>query len=128
MRCVILLNKTCFCPLNLRSSICMGSLRWFRLCRSQDHCINTHQKLFLTIMGYSVTLTVLFAVVLWSGCFTTWIEILTRDQVNPDKLGYFLFFFGRHYSSTLLVLMSIEVCFAIYFPLKSKTVCTVKTA
>ena len=71
--------------------------------------------------------------VLWSGCFTTWIEILTRDQVNPDKwtdckLGYFLFFFGSQYSSTLLVLMSIEKCFAIYFPLKSKTVCTVRTA
>ena len=28
----------------------------------------------------------------------------------------------------LLVLMSLEKCFAIYFPLKSKTVCTVKTA
>ena len=44
------------------------------------------------------------------------------------KLGYFLFYFGRHYSSTLLVLMSIEKCFAVYFPLKSKTVCTVRTA
>ena len=28
----------------------------------------------------------------------------------------------------ILVLMSIEKCFAVYFPLKSKTVCTVKTA
>ena len=28
----------------------------------------------------------------------------------------------------LLVLMSFEKCFAVYFPLKSKTVCTVKTA
>ena len=28
----------------------------------------------------------------------------------------------------LLVLMSLEKCFAVYFPLKSKTVCTVKTA
>ena len=44
------------------------------------------------------------------------------------KLFYFIFYFGRHYSSTLLVLMSIEKCFAAYFPLKSKTVCTVKTA
>ena len=44
------------------------------------------------------------------------------------KLGYFLFYFGRHYSSTLLVLMSIEKCFAVYFPLKSKTLCTVRTA
>ena len=28
----------------------------------------------------------------------------------------------------LLVLMSVEKCFAVYFPLKSKTVCTVRTA
>ena len=28
----------------------------------------------------------------------------------------------------LLVLMSLEKCFAVYFPLKSKSVCTVKTA
>ena len=71
--------------------------------------------------------------VLWGGCLVTWIEILTRGQIVPDmwtdcKLGYFLFYFGRHYSSMLLVLMSIEKCFVIYFPLKSKTVCTVKTA
>ena len=44
------------------------------------------------------------------------------------QVCYSLFFFGRHYSSTLLVLMSVENCFAVYFPLKSKTVCTVKTA
>ena len=44
------------------------------------------------------------------------------------KLGFFLFHFGRHYSSTLLILMSVEKCFAVYFPLKSKTVCTVKNA
>ena len=28
----------------------------------------------------------------------------------------------------LLVLMSVEKCFAFYFPLKSKTVCTIRTA
>ena len=44
------------------------------------------------------------------------------------KLFYFLFQFGKHYSSVLLVLMSLEKCFAVYFPLKSKTVCTVRTA
>ena len=73
------------------------------------------------------------AVVLWNACFLAWIEILTRGRVSPwmwtdCKLGYFLFYFGRQYSSSLLVLMSIEKCFAVYFPLKSKTVCTVKTA
>ena len=73
------------------------------------------------------------AVVLWSGCFVFWVGHLTRGRVDPDtwtecKLGSFLFYFGRHYSSTLLVLMSFEKCFAVYFPFKSKTVCTVKTA
>ena len=73
------------------------------------------------------------AVVLWSGCFGAWLRHLTRRQVDVRiwtdcKLYYFMFYFGSDYSSTLLVLMSLEKCFAVYFPLKSKTVCTVKTA
>ena len=44
------------------------------------------------------------------------------------KLFYFLYNFLRQYSSMLLVLMSIKKCFAVYFPLKSKSICTVKTA
>ena len=71
--------------------------------------------------------------ILWSGCFGAWFRHLTRRLIDPRrwtdcKLYYFLFYFGRHYSSTLLVLMSLEKCFAVYFPLKSKTVCTVQTA
>ena len=74
-----------------------------------------------------------FVVVLWSGCFGRWMTYLTRSKIDPRewtdcKLYYFLFRFGRHYSSTLLVLMSVEKCFAVYFPLKSRSVCTVKTA
>ena len=58
---------------------------------------------------------------------------LTRYVVDPwtwvdCKLGSFLFKFGKHYSSMLLVLMSLEKCFAVYFPLRFKTVCIVKTA
>ena len=73
------------------------------------------------------------AVVLWSGCFCFWVKHLTRRQVDPRqwtdcKLYYFMSYFGRHYSSMLLVLMSVDKCFAVYFPLKSKTICTVKTA
>ena len=73
------------------------------------------------------------AVVLWSGCFGAWLRHLTHRQVDVRtwtdcKLYYFMFYFGSDYSSTLLVLMSIEKCFAVYFPLKSKTVCTVRTA
>ena len=72
-------------------------------------------------------------VALWSGCFSTWVNMLTRGKVDPRiwtdcKLYYFMFYFGRQYSSMLLVLMSIEKCFAVYFPLKSKSVCTLKTA
>ena len=71
--------------------------------------------------------------VLWFGCFVTWVRFLTYFETFPwawtgYKLGEFLFRFGRHYSSMLLVLMSIEKCFAVYFPLKSKIVCTVKTS
>ena len=39
-----------------------------------------------------------------------------------------MFYFGNNYSSTLLVMMSVEKCFAVYFPLKSKIVCTIRTA
>ena len=65
--------------------------------------------------------------VLWSGCPVKWIQITTRRQIDPRiwtdcKLFYFLFYFGKHYSSTLLVLMSFEKCFAVYFPLKSVSV------
>ena len=70
---------------------------------------------------------------LWTGCLAGWLIFLTRSEVDirkwaDCKLFYFLFHFGRHYSSMLLVLMSVEKCFAVYFPLKAKTVCTVKTA
>ena len=44
------------------------------------------------------------------------------------KLSFFLFYFGRHYSSMLLVMMSLEKCYAVFLPFKSKTVCTVRTA
>ena len=72
-------------------------------------------------------------VVLWFGCFAGWIIFLTHYETHPwtwthCKLGESLFRFGRQYSSMLLVLMSVEKCFAVYFPLKAKTLCTVKTA
>ena len=71
--------------------------------------------------------------VLWSGCFGGWVIFLTRSKVDPRlwtdcKLFYFMFLFGKHYSSMLLVLLSIEKCFAVYFPLKAKSICTVRMA
>ena len=76
---------------------------------------------------------IIIAAVLWTGALVKWIDYLSRKTINirtwtDCKLYYFLFFFGRHYSSMLLVLMSLEKCFVIYFPLKSRTVCTVKAA
>ena len=71
--------------------------------------------------------------ILWTGCIDAWFRHLTHYQIDPRiwtdcRLYYFLLYFGKHYSSMLLVLMSLEKCFAVYFPLKSKTICTVKTA
>ena len=78
-------------------------------------------------------LNFVLTVVLWAVGFGHWVKHLTRGQVNPEtwtdcKLYFYLFYIGRHYSSTLLILMSVEKCFAIYFLLISKTVCTVRTA
>ena len=71
--------------------------------------------------------------VLWGGAFVGWIRYLTKWKVHLSqwtecKLTFFLFYFFRHYSSSLLVVMSLEKMFALYFPFKSKTVCTLKTA
>ena len=69
---------------------------------------------------------------LWCGTFLSWITYL-KGEVFPFtwsncKLTYFLFYYCRHCSSTLLVVMSLEKCFVLYFPFKAKTICTVKTA
>ena len=76
---------------------------------------------------------IIISAVLWSGAFVRWIDFLTRDGINlriwtDCKLYYFLFRFGRHYSSMLLVLMSVEKCMVLYFPLSANKLCTVKTA
>ena len=75
----------------------------------------------------------LISVVLWTGAFITWLRWLTDGQVDlrlflQCKLRYFLFHFGKQYSSCLLVFMSLEKCFALYFPFKAGRVCTVRTA
>ena len=75
----------------------------------------------------------MFAGMLWSGAFTNWIAHLTRGAIYPFlwtncKLRYFLVNFAAEYSSMLLTAMSIEKLFALYFPLKAKSYCTVGTA
>ena len=54
---------------------------------------------------------------LWVGAFVGWIRYVTEWNVNPRiwgdcKLYRFLFFFCEHYSSALLVIMSLEKFFA----------------
>ena len=44
------------------------------------------------------------------------------------KLPLFLFHFFAHYSSTILVIMSVEKFIALYFPLKAKVLCTLRAA
>ena len=75
----------------------------------------------------------MFTGVLWAGVFPIWIGQVTRWTVNANawsdcKFGYLLFFFSLHYSSVLLVAMCIEKFMALYFPLRVKRFCTVKTA
>ena len=75
----------------------------------------------------------MFAGMLLIGAFTGWVGHLTRWTIDPFtwtncKLGYFLYEFGSQYSSMLIAVMSIEKFFALYFPLKAKSYCTVGTA
>ena len=42
--------------------------------------------------------------------------------------GFFMMYFGFSCSPALLVIISIEKCLALYFPLKTKSVCTVSMA
>ena len=75
----------------------------------------------------------MFAGILWIGAFTYWIAHLTRWNIYPFawtdcKLGYFLYYFAADFSSMLLPVMSVEKLFALYFPLKAKSYCTVGTA
>ena len=65
------------------------------------------------------------------GAFPLW--MLAHTQFNPliwisCQLGFFLLHFGFSYSSALLVIITIEKCFALYFPFKTKTICTVSMA
>ena len=70
---------------------------------------------------------------LWCGAFTEWIVDLTYGAVNPlswincGTYHFFLYFFA-HYSSTILIIMSVEKWFVLYFPFKAKVVCTLLTA
>ena len=98
---------------------------------SRMHCTFNMLQLNLNLQVHCLFLLILGA--LWTGGFPVWLQYLTRWRVNPYtwtdcKVMYPLFFFTSQYSSSLLMAMSVEKCFALYFPLPSKSVCTVRTA
>ena len=66
---------------------------------------------------------------LWSGCFAASVLNISR-RFNPFtwfncKVMYFLALFSSQWSSCLLAVMCIEKFFALYFPLKARSICTV---
>ena len=71
---------------------------------------------------------------LWIGAINGWVSKLTNgavylfELVTRCKLLVFLYYFSQHYASALLVIMSMEKFFALYFPLKTRSICTVHTA
>ena len=65
--------------------------------------------------------------------FAAWIYNLTNFKSNlftwtDCKFSFFLYYFFIHFSSALLVIMSVEKFLVLYFPLKTKRICTVKIA
>ena len=75
----------------------------------------------------------LISVFLWTGCLVAWFRNLTHFRFNPYtwfdcKFLYFFFYLSSQTSSCLLAVMCIEKYFALYFPLRSRSICTVATA
>ena len=70
---------------------------------------------------------------LWFRVFPNWINYLTNGRVDPRSevncgLFRFLQFTTTHASTGFLVIMSVEKCFALYYPIKTKLMFTVKNA
>ena len=92
------------------------------------------QSMLLFERGCASSLVLfLISVFLWTGCFVAWIRSLTHFRFNPYtwldcKFFYFLFYLSSQTSSCLLAVMCIEKFFALYFPLRSRSICTVATA
>ena len=68
---------------------------------------------------------------LWCGAFPGWIVYATHFKINVFTQSHckfnFAYFFTRHYSSAILTIMCVEKFCALYFPLLTKRLCTVKT-
>ena len=62
-----------------------------------------------------------------------WISYLTRWNTNVELWGkckptWLVYYFSEHYSAWILTVMTIERCLAIWLPLQSKRICTVRNA
>ena len=70
---------------------------------------------------------------MWTGALSQFVFFLTRHKFDifvwgKCKVGFFVMYFCLNYSSALLVIISVEKFIALYFPLKTKTICTVRIA
>ena len=68
-----------------------------------------------------------------AAALSYWVLRFSGLQIDPVlwiscQLGFFLTYFGFSYSSATLIIISIEKCVALYFPFKTKTICTVRIA
>ena len=87
----------------------------------------------MTSFNNIIQFCIYLLVVLWTEVLRTFLEELTRLKVDifvwtGCKVGYFLMYFGLNFSSALLVIISIEKFIVLYFPFKTKTMCTVPIA
>ena len=74
-----------------------------------------------------------FSGILWTGFIRVWLPLVTNNKIDPQywlncKLTISLHFLVVSISSAMLVVMSVEKCFVLYFPLKAKCLCTVDRA
>ena len=70
---------------------------------------------------------------LWARPFRELVRILTRGKVDvfasaKCKLWWFVNFFCATYSSALLIILSIEKFIVLYFPFRSRVICTLPIA
>ena len=103
-------------------------------CNCLCNCTTSKCSKFLCCQRVSIkSANFLLSGVLWTGALLAWIKNMTREQINPFtwadcKLIHPIFFFCSQYSSCLLMVMAVEKCFALYFPLQTKSICTVRNA
>ena len=103
-------------------------------CNCLCNCTTSKCSKFLCCQRVTIkSANFLLSGVLWTGALLAWIKNMTREQINPFtwadcKLMHPIFFFCSQYSSCLLMVMAVEKYFALYFPLQTKSICTVRNA